>query len=54
MRKAGVITPDIERIEAGIKAGGIKGVSVLRKYHVRRQTEIQNDWPLCCDAARDV
>ena len=37
MRKAGVITPDIERIEAGIKAGGIKGVSVLRKYHVRRK-----------------
>ena len=37
MRKAGVITPDIERIETGIKAGGIKGVSVLRKYHVRRK-----------------
>lgn len=37
MIKAGVITPDVECIEAGIKAGGVKGVSVLRKYHVRRK-----------------
>lgn len=37
MKKAGVIMPDIACIEAGIKAGGIKGVNVLKKYHVQRK-----------------
>ena len=37
MRKVEAITPDIVCIEEGIKAGGLKGVSVLKKYHVHRK-----------------
>lgn len=37
MRKAGINSADVDSIEKGLKAGGISGVKVLRKYNVHRK-----------------
>lgn len=37
IREAGIESSDVDSIENGIKAGGIKGASVLKKYHVHRK-----------------
>lgn len=37
MRKAGIKSLDVDSIEKGIKAGGLRGIKVLKKYDVHRK-----------------